>query len=159
MKKAILRLLLPLSFVLLSGSAQAQTSRPASIDLEPFALFLRVGETGQASAKVYDQDGTEILVPIAWISAPNSCASVDVNGKVTAVAVGECRIGAIVASDTGIIIPRTGLVVTVGAVLTRKVAWPATVAAQNQVLDDQWAEHYRFVRILSGKLAEFESVR
>jgi uncharacterized protein YjdB len=159
MRQGILKLLLLLSFTLLSGTVRAQTQRPASIDIEPYTMFLTVGETAKASAKVYDQNGTEMNVPVSWISSPGSCASVDRDGMVTGVAPGQCRIGAIITNADGVILPSYPLVVNVTALTKRTVAWPNTKSAQNKVLAEQWVQHYRFVRNLSGAWAEFETVR
>src|SRR5215813_2046491 len=154
MSLGTLKLLLLLSFTLLSGTVRAQTQRPASIDIEPYTMFLTVGETAKASAKVYDQNGAELNVPVSWISSPNSCASVDINGVVTGVTPGQCRIGAIINQADGVILPSYPLVVHVTAVTKRTVAWPNNKTAQNKVLADQWLEHYRFVRNLNGSWAE-----
>jgi uncharacterized protein YjdB len=159
MKRVTLKLLLLLSFGLLSGSAQAQTPHPDSIDLEPFSLTLKVGETGLASAKIYDQFGLEINAPLAWVSSPNSCASVDAEGHVMGLVPGQCRIGAIAAGDNGLVLPRVGLSVTVIAVSKRRVQWPTSESAQDQIVADQWQQGYRFVRNLDGRWAEFELVR
>ena len=159
MRQAISKSLLLLSFILLSGTVPAQTQLPASIEVEPYTMFLTVGETSKASARVYDQNGAQMTVPVAWVSSPNSCASVDSDGNVTGVAAGQCRIGAVVSSTDGVIVPRTPLAVNVTAVTRRTVAWPSAKSSQNKVLADQWLEHYRFVRNLSGPWAEFESVR
>jgi len=159
MRQGISGLLLLLSFTLLSGTVRAQTQRPASIELDPYTMFLTVGETAKASATVYDQNGAEMTVPVEWVSVPNSCAAVDRDGLVTGVAAGQCRIGAIIPSLSGVLLPRTALVVNVIAAITRTVAWPNTKSAQNKVLADQWREHYRFVRNLNGAWAEFELAR
>jgi len=82
-----------------------------SVQVEPATPNLMEGETVELSATPICVAGHELDLPVTWISADESVATVDDNGVVTAVLEGEAEISAETTTDDGTVTGSAGITV------------------------------------------------
>lgn len=71
------------------------------VKITPFSADLFKNDTKQFSAKAYNSDGVEVSETFTWVSLNDTIATVDANGLVTAVDVGNAYIQAIAKGVIG----------------------------------------------------------
>lgn len=85
-----------LSLLLIAGLG---TADPERVVVEPETFELEVGATKQLAARVYDENDNLVEdVRIRWFSGDRGVATVDEEGRVTALAPGEVQITAVVVA-------------------------------------------------------------
>ena len=90
--KKIIYILTTLLFLIVSCSKEPSTIKVTGVSVSPSSLSLTEGETSQLSVSVSPSDATDKSV--TWSSSNPSVASVDANGKVTALMKGAATITA-----------------------------------------------------------------
>ena len=73
----------------------------AVVTVSPAQLDLRLGDSARLTATVKDADGRVLDVPVTWSSQKPQVATVDANGRVTAVAEGTVSITATAGGKSG----------------------------------------------------------
>ncbi|MDE5849326.1 MAG: Ig-like domain-containing protein [Muribaculaceae bacterium] len=124
----------------------AKTIAVTGVTLAPTTLTLNEGETGTITATVAPEDATDKTV--TWTTSDASVATVDGNGKVTAVAAGKATITATASGKTAtcavtvnaksiavesISFNRTAVTITEGKTLTLSVNFNPTNATDKKV--------------------------
>jgi Big-like domain-containing protein len=77
-----------------SSLVSVTSKDPASVSVTPGLVDLSVGEAATFSAAVKDQDGEELSVALTWASKNPGIASIDGQGRVTALSPGVVNVSA-----------------------------------------------------------------
>ena len=115
----------------LTGS---KNTNPKSVTASPASVLAHVGDTVTVKAKVKKADAKKKLLgknhgkKVEWFSGDSTVATVDSNGKITAVKAGTCEVYAVAINGVTAKIPVTVLAATAGGTTEKESKDSYTVA-------------------------------